>query len=423
MIRKIFQHLFTTIFTLLARLALYRHQPTIVAVTGNVGKTTTKDVILALLQTQRQVRGTIRSQNSDLTTPLSILGLEVHSRERRPRVWLSLLQQALHIAFFSRSFPEILVLEIGLGQPGDITRQARWIQPHLSVFTALQTHPTHLEFFTSREQLFEEKKQLARHTRPGGTIIYNREDNFLHDLLHDCPQHTLTIGTGGEITFSSLVNNHVGVQSQMSVRGVEHLACLEGVWGSPYMTSYAFGVAVALDLGLDISECFERVHHYFRPNPGRMRILKGTGGSLIIDDSYNASPQSVQAALETLKGIARPGRKIFLFGDMKELGTHTGVAHREIGAQATRVVDMIICVGDLTRLTADEMLRQGFPPEMIFEIPCSQEAGAFVSSILHSGDIVLAKSSRHAIQMERALIQLVIPEEIPNLVQEYLKEE
>lgn len=414
------QIIFARMFRSLAQIALYRFQPTVVAITGNVGKTTTKDVVMAILSTQRTVGGTIRSQNSDLSTPLSILGLEVQSKERNPLVWATLLVRGVSRALLSRTFPEILVLEVGAGAPGDITRQAQWLRPHISVFTALQKYPVHLEFFPSRAGLFQEKKELARYTRPGGTIVYSRDDEFLHDLLGDCPQHKITTGERGDISCRDVINTHTGVEAVITVRGSQHQARLDGVWGTSYMTSYALGMAVASDLGLDVSECFTRTMEYFSPNPGRMRILQGIGGSLVVDDSYNASPLSVHAALDTLHTISMPGRKIFLFGDMKELGEHSHTAHREIGRQAVGVVDMIVLTGSEVEYTKAEMIDRGFESNNILEFPTSQEMGAFVATILRSGDIVLAKSSRHAIRMEQALEQLVTREERINLVQEYL---
>lgn len=418
--RQLLQKLFAVFFKSLAQVAMYRHQPTIVAITGNVGKTTTKDITMAILRVERTVGGTIRSQNSDLTTPMSILGLEVKSQERSTKVWLGLMVRGVKVALLSRTFPEILVLEVGAGGPGDITRQAQWLRPHISIFTALQANPVHLEYFRDRQELFDEKKQLAVYTRPGGTIVYNSDDEFLRGLLRDCPQHKISIGSRGDVSMKNIVNSAQGVSATVEVKGATHEIVIPGVWGESYVASFALGLAAAADLGLDISECATRAGGLFRPNPGRMRVLRGISGSTVVDDSYNASPKAVSAALDTLDQLSVPGRKILLFGDMKELGEAAESMHAQVGVSAAAVVDMLMLVGEEVIHTRAAALGAGMSEQDIVVFGDSTQAGEFIATMLRSGDIVLAKSSRHAIKMERALVQLVEPDHAQHLVQEYL---
>ncbi len=418
--RKLLQTIFSFVFKKLAQIALWRHRPKIVAVTGNIGKTTTKDIIIAVLASKYHVGGTIRSQNSHLTTPLSILGLEVASKERSARVWSSLLLRALVVACMSRRFPEVLVIELGAGEPGDIDRLSSWLRPHISVFTALQKYPVHLSYFSDRDELFREKKTLAKHTRPGGTIVFNGGDEFLAELLRDCPQHKISAGKSGRVVLEEYTNTRKGLEARIALRGVSYKVMLDGVWGKSYAYSLCLACGVAMDLGVDISDVAKRVHHAFIPSPGRMRILQGIHGSVVIDDSYNASPAALKSALETLAHKPFSGRVICVLGDMGELGENADQAHREAGIHVAEVADVFVSVGTLMRHATQSAKESGMSEKDIFTCEDSKTAGTLVKRMLRSGDVILLKASRHSMQMERALVQLVEAHEQKNLVQEYL---
>ncbi len=321
----------------------------------------------------------------------------------------------ISLVIFKHDFPEILVLEVSAGGPGDITRQASWIRPDISVLTALQKIPVHVEFFESREQLFEEKMELVRFTKPNGASIYNANDNFLPELMKGIEIQKIPVGDNSDIHAHSVENTDQGVQAKIVINETIHEVLLPGVWGKTYIQSVLLGCGVLHKLGLDQSEALRKIAENFSPIAGRKRVLSGKKNTTIIDDSYSASPAAAADALRVLESVPARGRKIFLFGDMSELGEFTKQAHLEIADQASEFVNILVTVGDNARITFD---RATITVKKHFDT--SDEAGKWLLEQIRDGDMILAKSSRHAIKMEQALRHLVTENDKQYLSQEYL---
>lgn len=419
-VRKALQNFFAAVLTAIAKAVLKKYKPTIIAVTGNVGKTTTKDIIASMLSAHAPTRSTIRSQNTSLTTPLSIFGIEVQNKERNPLVWLKHVWSGLFLLIRDKDFPQFLVLEVSASGPGDITEQARWIRPDISVFTALQEMPVHLEFFENRDQLFSEKMELAKYTKENGTIVYNDDDEFFPGLMKDVTKSKLPVGSQTDISLSEIEYTNRGVTADVVVRDATHHALIPGVWGDTYMQSVLLGCGVMQSLNFDITASLQQLEKDFTPIAGRMRVLKGKNDTTIIDDSYNASPIAVEAALDALQKVHATGQKFFLFGDMYELGVFEESAHRKIGVKAAGIAETILLVGEKTKITYDAIMQSGFSSLHVKHFETSDEAGFWLSGELQEGDVVLAKSSRHAIKMEQALRHIVLKDQREFLSQEYL---
>ena len=405
-IKKSLYSIFAWYFRTIAKCLMVRHKPTIIAITGTVGKTTTKDIIVAALRTRygtdetravESVRGTIRSQNSDLTTPLSILGFELNNGERSITLWLGYAFGAFK-ALFAKKFPYYLVLEVGAGKPDDVRSQAQWLKPNICVFTALSETPVHVEFFESVQQVYEEKKQLALFSALDATLIYPEDDQLLMDLLSDTKRTLMPVSMDRSIT-------------------------LHGVVGEAYARSYGLAIEVCRLLDIDEHTVQEHIDRYFDPAPGRMRLLKGINDSRILDDSYNASPIAVENALNELRILsqANSGRALFLFGDMKELGMYSEEAHGMVGKQILdNGIDMFVAVGEESEYAVRSAIESGYNSENIHQFHNAEQAGKWLSTQLQKSDLLLAKGSRHSIHLESALKHIVIPEDVPKLVQEYL---
>jgi UDP-N-acetylmuramyl pentapeptide synthase len=159
---------------------LKRFKPTIIAVTGNVGKTSTKDAIFYALRPYGHVRRSEKSFNSDTGVPLSILG--VPNGWNSPMLWATNIFHGFTLMFFTKTYPEYLVLEIGADHPGDIRSVSAWVKPHISVFTRFPDVPVHIEFFDSVEAVVQEKTSLAINTRKDGTLILNADDSKVMKL-------------------------------------------------------------------------------------------------------------------------------------------------------------------------------------------------------------------------------------------------
>jgi len=408
----IFKKIIVAILTLEARAVLWRYAPKVIAVTGSVGKTTTKDAIFAVLQPSVHVRKSQKSFNSEIGVPLTILGLE--SGWRDPLVWLTNIVRGFLLVVIKSDYPAWLVLEVGADRPGDIRNIARWLRPDIAVITAIPEIPVHVEFFDSPQAVLKEKRALAEYLRPGGSLIINGDDPHMSDLRSDFRGLTVTFGFGDHNDFfaSHVENLYVaGVPSGMQFR-VNHAGSsvpvsLYGSLGAPRINSALAALVAGEALGIDLIAASTALAQW-SPPPGRMRIIAGVRGSTIIDDTYNSSPAAALAALDTLESVVTSGRKIAVMGDMLELGRYANDAHKEVGMRAANVLDMLITVGFRARKMAEAALDAGMRDEQVrsYEQGESARAGLELEREIQAGDIVLVKGSQ-SIRMERAVLSLM----------------
>ncbi len=199
---------------------------------------------------------------------------------------------------------------------------------------------------------------------------------------------------------------------------------LAGAVGAHAFLPLIAAVAVGEALGVGLAECIEGLRGY-EPPPGRMRLIAGLKGSLIVDDTYNSSPAAVHAALETLSlivgrapldgGISQ-GRRIAALGDMLELGRHSVDEHRKAGVEAAKHCDVLVTVGFRARDIAQAAREQGVAAENILQFDDSQRAGAELQNLLQPGDCVLVKGSQ-SIRMERVVEEIMLnPEQAEKLL-------
>jgi UDP-N-acetylmuramoyl-tripeptide--D-alanyl-D-alanine ligase len=408
---KFFKKIIVAIMTWEARMVLARYKPKIIAITGSVGKTTTKDAIFAALSPKLYVRKSDKSFNSDVGVPLAILGLENGWSD--PLKWLMNIMRGFILATIPSEYPDWLVLEVGADRPGDISSIARWLKPDIAIITAVPEIPVHVEFFDSPEAVLREKRTLADHLKPGGKLIINGDDPHLSDLDNhpgDFQGRTITYGfeegndfyasreeimyEGSEPAGICFQANHAGAAEQVSVYGA---------LGRPRIYSALAAIAASSCVGIDMITASRSLARWPAP-PGRMRLLKGVRGSIIIDDTYNSSPVAALAALDTLRSVATVGRKITMMGDMLELGRYSIEAHKEVGQRAAASADMLITVGFRARVMAEAALDAGMDDDKVrsYEQGESERAGLELEKEIRQGDIVLVKGSQ-SIRMERAV--------------------
>lgn len=389
-----------------ASLIIKRHKPMIIAITGSVGKTTTKDILYAGLQDHFNTRTAQKSFNSDIGVPLSIMDLQNPSTSLLQ--WLVVLTRGVWIIISGKEYPELLILEVGAGAPNDVRKIAKWLKPDISVFTKLAETPVHIEFFESKEQLYNEKKTLATYTKPEGLVLYNGDSKRLAELLKDISQRTKTFSLPDSISFNTSGTGFVYEGKPVT---------LPEVLGFQMVYPVMALIEIYKELGVDVSVGLETLQENYEPTPGRARLIQGIDKTTIIDDAYNASPVAVKAALEVLGKLETNNRKVFVFGDMMELGDHAIEEHILVAKLAESVVDEVITVGELSKET-DNYLENTETKNIHFDT--SVEAGEYLVDSHMEGDVILFKASRHAIKMEQAIVQMALPEEHGKLVQEYL---
>ncbi len=392
-----------------AKATLLRHKPYIIGVTGNLGKTSTKDAIYAVTKDHFHTRRSEKSMNSEFGVPLTILGEK--SGWNNPFKWVVILTRGLFVPF-QQDYPTHLVLEIGADRPGDIKSIASWIKPDITVVTQFGQVPVHIEFFKDRDAVIQEKGYLVEALRDTGFFIYNKDDHDAEKLLGKTEAQKVSIGIheNADIhgTNVKLYGTPItGTEADIIVDGKSHHVVLPEVAGKSPVYCVLSALAVARTLAIPLEIACASLRDADKPK-GRMRLLSGMNGSVIIDDSYNASPKATEHGLKTLAEIDTKGRKIAVLGDMLELGEHTRDEHYKIGKIAAKSCHKLFTVGIRSRVIAEGALDEKMLDENIMECETSIDAGRELVKILQEGDIIYVKGSQ-SMRMERA-IKMILAE-------------
>lgn len=394
----LFKKLVVHILTFEARLLLQRTRPTIVAVTGSVGKTSTKDAIYSVLKDHRSARKSEKSYNSELGVPLTVLGLE--NAWNNPFLWLKNIADGLLIALFPHEYPELLVLEMGVDRPGDMKRFARWIKPDVVVLTRLPDVPVHVEYFDSPEAVVAEKLELVAALKDDGVLVYNNDDEAVRQAAGALKQRAVGYSRYSPTDFAAtqdVVRYADGMAVGLSFTLThEHTAVtveIDGCIGVQHTYSAAAAAAVASLFDIPLETAVGSLKSYVPP-PGRMRLIPAIKEALVIDDTYNASPVAMERALLTLKEMRNVNRRIAVLGDMLELGRYSVEAHEAAGKLAASAVNVLITVGVRARKIADSALQNGMDEKNVFQFDDAEKAGEELESLLAEGDVILVKASQ-----------------------------
>lgn len=407
MIKRIFAKLLGT----LARAVVKKYRPKIVAITGSVGKTTTRAACVAVLSTGFRVRGTEKNYNNELGVPLTILGCEPPGYSIF--AWLGVFIKGVWLLGANDPrFPQVLVVEMGADHPGDLAYLMSIAPPDVGVVTAVSA--AHTEFFSSVEGVLVEKKTVVTTLGSDKTAIINGDDEHLRKIVGEIAAQKLSFGFGQSASVQAKDSEILyaedglpfGMQAQVSVDGAEFGVKIPRALGKPVVYAALASIAVGRAMGLSLIEIQTGLIG-FEPPAGRLRILEGVKRTTLIDDTYNASPRAAKEALDTLSSLTGGGRRIAVLGDMLELGTLTEELHREIGRYAAmRGVDILITVGAASRFLAEEARAAGLDESQVFSFDTSREAGPFLQERMHEGDIVLIKGSQ-GVRCERIVKEVM----------------
>lgn len=398
------------ILKILAKLILRRHRPVVAAVTGSVGKTTTKEAIACVLRRRFRVRQSRKNYNTEIGLPLAILDDE--SGGRFPGRWAAVFWRAAKLIIWGdKNYPEILVLEMGADRPGDIEKLCAIAHPDIGVVTAIGEMPVHVEFFSDINALIEEKSTLVKKINPRGAALLNYDDLSVRmmrdDVLPGRQIITYGFGEGAKLKasdfFIEIEEGKPVVHFKVSYQGSVVPVRLNNVLGRHHVYAVLAAIGAGIVLRMNLVEIASALQNY-NSSPGRLRPLAGIKGTTIIDDTYNSSPLAAMEALETL--ALYPGRKIAALGDMTELGRFTEQAHREVGEKAARICDFLITVGERSRFIANEARKQGMPQENIIEFDEAPAAALALQRALLAGDTVLIKGSQ-IMRMEKIIEEVM----------------
>ncbi len=391
-------------------MTVWRYEPGIIGITGNVGKTSTKGAVAAVLSYDRRVRAAGKSFNNELGLPLAVLG-DWQLTEGLffwPKVLVSGLLQVL---LKNPSYPQILVLEYGVDRPGNMDYLLRIARPQIGVVTALGEIPVHVEFFAGPEAVKREKAKLVRALPTTGFAVLNADDIAVFQMKEQSRAHPVTFGfsKGSEVRITNL-ENHLnkdfsGVSFKLSYGGDTAPVRLNNVFGKTHAYAAAAAAAVGLIYGMKLVKIAEALEGYYKPEPGRLRLIPGIKKSFIIDDTYNASPTAMHEALHVL-GNLKAKRKIAVLGDMLELGHYTIAAHQGIGRLIPPTADFLITVGSRAKFIAESAVKSGFSKKRIVTFMNIGEAGLELQNKIREGDLILIKGSQ-AVRMEKIVKEVM----------------
>jgi len=358
----------------LARERRRRFGTPLVALTGSNGKTTTKEMIAACLETTFPVLKTKGNFNNLIGLPLTLLSLT--ERER------------------------VIVLEMGMNVPGEIQRLTEISEPDVGLITNIER--VHLEGLGSLEKLKEEKGALFRSMKKDGAILVNQDDPRVVDLAKDFSGQKITFGISSPADVMAKEIRLRGTEgtSFTLVFGGQELEIHLPLLGKHFIPNALSAVAVASLFGIEVKTAQEALEH-FQPFPMRMEVCPLQGGKTLINDAYNANPRSMELGLEALTEVKGGGRAIAVLGDMLELGVYTEEAHQEVGRKAGELsIDLLLTLGKEAGFVAESAIRHGLRPENVRVVKSHREVISILRQILRKGDWILVKGSR-GMEMEK----------------------
>jgi UDP-N-acetylmuramoyl-tripeptide--D-alanyl-D-alanine ligase len=340
----------------------------IVAVAGSNGKTTTKELLAAVLREKLATLASEASFNNDVGVPATLLKLE---RDHG-----------------------VAVLEAGTNHPGELRPLVEMIAPEIGVITNIGRE--HLEFFGDLAGVAQEEGALAEVLPPNGKLFLNGDDEWTPSIVRRTKASVVRVGLGDandwraqtvQTTETGTVFRSVAPRSEFAGD------CRLNLLGRHQAVNALFAIAVGAELGLSPDEVRRGL---LRCQAPKMRLqVWEVHGVRVLDDSYNANADSMHVALQTLCDLPCAGRRVAILGDMAELGPETAGAHREAGQRAAELgVKRLIAVGRWARATAESARAAGLRD--VTEFPDVPAAAAAVSGLVAAGDVVLLKASRAA---------------------------
>jgi UDP-N-acetylmuramoyl-tripeptide--D-alanyl-D-alanine ligase len=381
----------------------------IVGVVGSIGKTSTKMAVAKVLSEGLSVRYQEGNYNDLVTVPLIFFGLSEPSL-MNPMAWISAfmkIEKQIH-----RPYPyDVVVVELGTDGPDQISQFARYIHCDLAVLTAISLE--HMEFFSGLDAVAEEELSIAKFS---DLVIINSD---LCDAKYLSSGLKLnTYGLNGQVDYD-ITDLELGSSDShftlSSKSGVSMKLDMNAVAKGEVYSAVA-AAAVAEKLGLDTSAIQTGVGK-LKPVSGRMQRLNGINNSLIIDESYNSSPEAVREALDTLYRLSAP-QKIAVLGNMNELGSFSEKAHKDIGSYCDpKQLDLVMTIGkDANRYLADSAKAAGCQV-LTFDSP--RILGEKLKEMLENSAIVLFKGSQNGVFLEEAIkVVLVDPKDASKLVRQ-----
>ncbi|MGN0046394.1 MAG: UDP-N-acetylmuramoyl-tripeptide--D-alanyl-D-alanine ligase [Eggerthellaceae bacterium] len=367
---------------------------TVVAVTGSSGKTTTKNLIATVLSAGMSTVATLANQNNELGVPRTLLRAEGDTRA--------------------------VVVEMGMRGLGQLEELCRFVAPDMGVIT--NVGESHIELLGSRENIARAKCEVLQSLPVGGRAFLNVNNPYALQLMEwaDAREKDLKLTLFGrkdaacehlpeadEMVLATEVSlDEQGMPSFVLNAGGETRTCTLAMAGLHNVDNALCAAAVGLSLGMGIDEVVSALTSA-ESVAGRQQVHRLASGVTVVDDAYNANPDSMTASLTTFAAMQAAGRHVAVLGDMGELGSFAREGHERIGSLVASLgVDALVCVGDLSKHLASAALASGMAADAITSVSDWSEALAVTKDMIRPGDVVLVKAS-HSMALDNVVKGLI----------------
>lgn len=379
-----------------ARMVVRVRKPIIVGITGSVGKSSAKEAIALVLSKHYTVRASPGNYNNEFGLPAAVLG--VPSPGRSFFLWVRALAHTLAISCHLEEYPEVLILEMGVDHPGDMDYLLGIVTPDIGVLTRIAE--SHLMNFNSLAHIAKEKGKLIASVPEIGCAVLNADDERVMQQNENTQAKIISYGF---IATATLMADNVrllqdsgrieGLSFKLNYGGKSIPVRLPSIIARHHLSAVLAAAAVGVALKMNLVDIASALTE-FRSLPGRMYLLSGDGGTRIIDDTYNASFVSTEAALATVREIIAP-RKVVILGDMLEIGAQSDEAHRNLrDSVIASGATVFIGVGQHMRFLADALHGTNFPEKNIHAFLDPIVAAERINEIIRPGDLILVKGSQ-----------------------------
>jgi UDP-N-acetylmuramoyl-tripeptide--D-alanyl-D-alanine ligase len=341
----------------------------VVAVTGSAGKTTTKDIAAAFLETRYRVFSTHGNFNNHIGLPLSLLEL--------------------------RHGPDVAVLEMGMNHAGEIRLLTALAEPDVRVWTNVAE--VHAEFFGSIDAIADAKAEILEGAGPDTVLIVNAADPLVMARVQASAARRVTFGVDvpADVMATRVADAGISGTTARVATPVGEAELRIPLLGRGHLSNVLAGLAVALQFGVPLEVIAERTAR-LKPADRRGEVWRLRDGIALVDDSYNSNPRALQRMLDVMASEQRFVRRVAVLGEMLELGEQSATWHRECGRSVARagIARLITVGGPPARAMADAAIDAGLDAAAVTHVASSGEAAGIVSGALRAGDLVLVKGSR-----------------------------
>lgn len=337
----------------------------VIQITGSVGKTSTRDIIANVVRTQYKTLQTEGNQNNAIGLPTTLLKLKDH---------------------------EAVVVESGMNHLGEIRYLGKIAKPTVAVITNIGT--AHIGFLGSRENILKAKLEILENLKPGGYIVINNDNDMLNKWAKEdtkYKKYTFGIDEKSDVMAYNIKVSEDYSTYNVKINNKEYFVKVP-VSGKHFVYNSLCAIAVGNLLNIAPENIIKGIET-FTLTKNRMEVNKIKDDVTVINDAYNASYDSMKAAIEYLQGLPG-GRKIAVLGDMFELGKYSEEIHRKVGIEVfTHKIDVLVTVGELAKYIADEVKYLGMPKENVVSFDTNEEAINYLNDNLEKDDVVLLKAA------------------------------